>query len=79
VFTGIIGDVGTVTTARKEGGGVLLTVEAPATARQVQVDDSVSINGVCQTVIACDSTRFTVQAVEETLKKTTMGLLRGGD
>jgi riboflavin synthase len=79
MFTGIIGGMGKVAAARKEGGGVHLTVEAPATARELRIDDSVSINGVCQTVTACDAARFTVTAVEETLQKTTLGTLRTGD
>jgi riboflavin synthase len=79
MFTGIIGGMGKVTTARAERGGVRLTVDAPATAHELHVDDSVSINGVCQTVTACDAGCFTVTAVEETLQKTTLGSLRAGD
>jgi riboflavin synthase len=79
VFTGIIGEIGTVATVAREGDGVRLSVNAPASARELKVNDSVSINGVCQTVIGCDQNRFTVQAIEETLKKTTLGALRSGE
>jgi riboflavin synthase len=79
VFTGIITDIGTVVAARTEADGVRLTVEADVSAQELNVNDSVSINGVCQTVISRDASRFTVQAVEETLKKTTMGALREGN
>lgn len=79
MFTGIIAEIGTVIAAHREGEGVRVTVEAPESARELKIDDSVSINGVCQTVIACDAPRFTFQTVEETLKKTTMGSLRPGE
>jgi len=73
VFTGIIGEIGRVSGVQRSGGGVLLTVEARAAAAEVHVDDSVSLNGACQTVIAGSPGTFTVQAVEETLRKTTLG------
>jgi riboflavin synthase len=73
VFTGIIGEMGRVAGVVREGGGTRLTVEAPASAPEVHVGDSVSVNGACQTVVARTSRTFTVQAVEETLSKTTLG------
>jgi len=42
------------------------------------VDESVSINGVCQTVVSCSPDSFEVDTVEETLAKTTLGFLREG-
>jgi riboflavin synthase len=45
-------------------------------ASELRVDDSVSINGVCQTVVRREEDLFTVVAVEETLLKTTIGSLR---
>jgi riboflavin synthase len=73
VFTGIIGEIGSVSGVQRSGGGVLLTVEARAAAAELRVNDSVSLNGACQTVISGSPSAFTVQAVEETLGKTTLG------
>ena len=73
MFTGIIEEKGRVTGAVREGGGVRLTVEAPSSASELHVNDSVPLNGACQTVIAKSGRTFTVQAVEETLSKTTLG------
>jgi riboflavin synthase len=73
VFTGIIVEIGRVAGVIREGGGIRLTVEAPASATELRVNDSVSLNGACQTVIAKSSRTFTVQSVEETLSKTTLG------
>jgi len=75
MFTGIIEEIGTVSEALVIGGGVRLTVEAPKTAAELRVSDSVAINGVCQTVVEKGTKRFTVLAVEETLLKTTIGSL----
>ncbi len=73
MFTGIIEEVGTIQTASKERGGIRFRITAPDTSSQVGVNDSVAINGICQTIVHCDSSSFDVQAVEETLKKTAMG------
>ena len=79
MFTGIIQEVGRVTAVKQVGGGIHLTIAAPQCAPEVNVNDSVSINGVCQTVIAKNGDTFVVEAVEETLRKTTMGELRTGN
>jgi riboflavin synthase len=76
MFTGIIEEIGTVSKAIATGGGVQLTVEAPRTTTEMRVGDSVAINGVCQTVVETETTRFAVVAVEETLAKTTMGSMK---
>jgi riboflavin synthase len=76
MFTGIIQEIGKIVSVRNTGGGVQLTVDAPVSAPSLAVSDSVSINGVCQTVIGKHGTGFMVEAVEETLKKTTLGGLR---
>jgi riboflavin synthase len=73
VFTGIISEIGRVSGVIREGGGVRMTVEAPASSSELRVNDSISLNGACQTVIAKSARTFTVQAVEETLSKTTLG------
>ncbi len=69
MFTGIIEKLGTVEKVEQIGDGIKVTYRAPF-AKELAVDDSVSVNGVCQTVIACDETSFTTQLVEETLRKT---------
>lgn len=76
MFTGIIQEIGRVAGVRKTGGGVQLSVEAPVSTPALRVGDSVAINGVCQTVIAKEAGVFHVEAVEETLRKTTLGMMR---
>ena len=79
MFTGIIEEIGTVTRITDLGGGKRLTIEA-AMAPELRVDQSVSINGACQTVVDVDAeaSTFAVDSIEETLRKTTFGSLEVG-
>jgi riboflavin synthase len=78
VFTGLIREVATV--ASLDGGpdGVRLTIEAPATAREAAVGDSVAIAGVCLTVVGVDGPRLAFDAVPETLERSSLSRLRPG-
>ena len=78
MFTGIITERGKVVSAERAGGGLSLTIQASHSSGEVHIGDSVNINGVCQTVVQRSKTRISVVAVEETLKKTTLGDLRSG-
>ncbi|MEM6644684.1 MAG: riboflavin synthase [Bacteroidota bacterium] len=77
MFTGIIESVGSIAAVHDLGGGKRLTVAAPF-AGELRVDESVAINGACQTVVAQTNDTFDVIAIEETLRKTTFGQLRTG-
>ena len=77
MFTGIIEEVGAVAAVRDLGGGRRLTLKAEM-APALRPDQSVSINGACQTVVAAGAETFDVVAVEETLRKTTFGSLAVG-
>ena len=76
MFTGIIEEVGKVIEITKSGGSALISIEAARSSSQLEVNGSVAVNGVCQTVISKSRSAFTVQAVEETLRKTTLGELK---
>jgi riboflavin synthase len=75
MFTGIIKDIGTVAGVVRRGGGLRLRVRyrQPETFRDLMVDESVSLNGACQTVVEVGEGWFEVDTIEETLKKTTLG------
>jgi len=82
MFTGIIEELGTVAQVEPLGSdraGKRLTIEAEM-APELRVDQSVSINGACQTVVAvdADASTFAVDSIEETLRKTTFGGLTAG-
>jgi riboflavin synthase len=78
MFTGIIEEIGIVKKAKKSEGGIKLEISAPKSVKELRINDSVSINGVCQTVVAKSKITFTVESVEETLKKTTFTALEEG-
>lgn len=81
MFTGIIHGHATVQAVKSQAdGNLLLTFRVSLKARKrLRVDDSVSINGVCLTVIALRKDSFSVEAVPETLSLTTLGKLQKGE
>ena len=78
MFTGIIEEVGRIRKAEPHGGGRRLTIEAEF-AGALRRDQSVAVNGCCQTVVDVNGSAFSVIAVEETLSKTTLGAFAEGD
>ena len=77
MFTGIIEDIGTVSQLKKEGGNLHLTITCSFT-QELKIDQSVSHNGVCLTVVSKDHDRYTVTAIDETLIKSNLGSLTEG-
>ncbi|TAK55828.1 MAG: riboflavin synthase [Bacteroidetes bacterium] len=78
MFTGIIEEIGTIVGMKQLGGGVRFRVSAPMYSPELKVNDSVSINGACHTVVWRTEREFEVDSVEETLKKTNLGRLQTG-
>ncbi|HWR01231.1 MAG TPA: riboflavin synthase [Chlorobaculum sp.] len=80
MFTGIIKDVGTIGATATRDGGLRLRVNFTSfdAFGDLSVDESVSVNGACQTVVAAGKGWFEVDTVAETLKKTTLGSFRTG-
>ena len=79
MFTGIVRERGRVASMRQEPEGLRLEIDAPETASQLGVGDSVSISGACLTATAVSNGRFSVTAVAETLDRTTLGRLAPED
>jgi riboflavin synthase len=78
MFSGIIADVGTIERAEDRDGGLRLAVATQALGMDdVQLGDSIAVNGVCLTVIEKSSAAFTVDVSRETLD-CTVGLDRQG-
>ena len=68
MFTGIIEDIGTVVELKKDMSNLHITCTSNIT-HELKVDQSVSHNGVCLTVVNLKKQAYTVTAIEETLKK----------
>lgn len=75
MFTGLIEEIGTVKDILPHGNGRRITISCKEILSDISVDASISVNGVCLTVIEFTDTSFDVIAIEETLSKTTIGLL----
>jgi len=78
MFTGIIETIGKVVALQSEAGNLHITV-ASAISKELKVDQSVSHNGVCLTVVQCNSDTHTVTAIAETLRKSNIGAFKEGD
>lgn len=79
MFTGIVEETGKVVRLTTKGGSVVFSIRGRKTVRDLGVNDSIAVDGVCLTVIRKRGTIFDVQAVEETLRKTSLGTKRQGD
>jgi len=77
MFTGIIEALGKIKSIRKEGTNVHFAIES-SISNELKIDQSVSHNGVCLTVVELDGDTHTVTAVEETLKRSNLGDLEIG-
>lgn len=75
MFTGIVSEVGKVSSIKKISGGSELWIES-SFANNAHIDESISVNGVCLTVVDFKDEEFKVQCVEETLRKTNLGELK---
>lgn len=78
MFTGIIEETGKIENVKLLEGGREFTISSTF-AGELKPDDSVSVNGACHTVVRSDASTFTIQSVEETIRKTSMGGLKEGD
>jgi riboflavin synthase len=78
MFTGIIEAQGKVEILEKEGDNLHITISSPI-SHELKIDQSVSHNGVCLTVIKQRENFHKVTAVRETLEKSNIGNLKVGD
>lgn len=77
MFTGIIETLGEITAIKTEHTNIHFTI-ASAISHELKIDQSVAHNGVCLTVVALNNDTHTVTAIDETLKKTSLGNLKVG-
>lgn len=77
MFTGIIESLGTVRQITPEGNNVHFDIES-GLVPELKIDQSLSHNGVCLTVVDLDNNTYRVTAIAETLQKTNLGDLEVG-
>lgn len=79
MFTGIVREIGTVVGLESGTRSRRITLQAGEVLQGMQVGDSIAVDGTCLTAISVSATDIVVEAVEETLVRTTLGELRAGD
>ena len=75
MFTGIIEDLGILKKIEKEEGNINLYFKSKLT-QELKIDQSLSHNGVCLTVVSVDNDIYKVTAIKETLNKSNLGELK---
>jgi riboflavin synthase len=79
MFTGIVEEIGTVTSAEAAGDCARLVFSARTVVEGSRVGDSIAVNGCCLTVVDIGPGWWAADAVAETLRRTNLGVLRAGD
>jgi riboflavin synthase len=77
MFTGLIADLGTVTALEAGAAGATLTIET-SLAGELAEGDSIAVNGVCLTATSVSGGSFRAEAMNETLRRSSLGALEPG-
>jgi riboflavin synthase len=75
MFTGLIGELGSITAIEKGESSAVFTINAPKLISEIVVGDSVAVNGVCLTATAISGTTFTADIMIQTLSLTSLSQL----
>jgi len=78
MFTGLVEEIGQIAAVESSGTSRRFIIRAEKILAEAKSDDSICVSGVCLTVVAHAENNFQVQAVDETLRKTTLGNLQPG-
>jgi riboflavin synthase len=79
MFTGIIEATARIERVEPKGGGSRLTIATARPLARLTIGESIAVDGACLTVTSLRDRRFTVEVSPETLRRTTLGALAGGD
>ncbi|MDH6304311.1 riboflavin synthase [Parabacteroides sp. PF5-5] len=78
MFSGIVEEAARVVAIEQDKGNVHLMMSC-SFVNELKIDQSVSHNGVCLTVVRIEGDTYTVTAIKETLERSNLGLLKVGD
>ena len=76
MFTGIIEEVGTISSINKTGNSIRLSINADEILKDVHNGDSIAVNGICLTVTDFTSNYFSADVMHETMNRTSLAGLR---
>ncbi|MEK6652328.1 MAG: riboflavin synthase [Nitrospirota bacterium] len=78
MFTGLILETGEITSVKRRSGGAVLSLRADESAATAKPGDSISVNGVCLTVVSKNNNMLSFDLSDETLQSTNLGSLKTG-
>lgn len=76
MFTGIIEELGKISSLEKHAGGAKIRISAKIVTENTNEGDSISVNGVCLTALEIKSDSFSADVSQETLSRSTLGNLK---
>jgi riboflavin synthase len=79
LFTGLILEIGEILSIKRRSGGAILSLKSKEVASTAKQGDSISVNGVCLTVISTNNNILSFDLSEETLRSANLGSLKTGD
>ncbi|ROR30501.1 riboflavin synthase alpha chain [Mobilisporobacter senegalensis] len=79
MFTGLVEEIGVLTNISKGDKSYLLTFQGKKIMDDIQIGDSISVNGVCLTANSITKTTFSAEVMPETLKRSSLGALKIGN
>ena len=78
MFTGIIEELGKISSLDKHASGAKIKISAHIVTKDTNEGDSIAVNGVCLTALDVKKDSFTADVSQETLDKSTLGKLKNG-
>ncbi|MCD9021258.1 riboflavin synthase [Cohnella silvisoli] len=78
MFTGLIEEMGVLRSVQRQGEAMILSISAAKVLTDVKMGDSISVNGVCLTVVAFDRNTFSVDIMPETYRLTNLNSIQPG-
>ncbi|MFZ3138061.1 MAG: riboflavin synthase [Thermodesulfovibrionales bacterium] len=79
MFTGLILELGEITSINRKSGGAVLSLKSNEIASAAKLGDSIAVNGVCLTVVKSGRKELSFDLSDETLRSTNIGSLNKGD
>jgi riboflavin synthase len=79
VFTGLIVELGEILSLQNRSGGAVLSLKSHEVAADAKIGDSISVNGVCLTVVSRSGHELSFDLSRETLRSTNLGSLKKGE
>ena len=79
MFTGMVEELAQIRSIKPRKKGIRYSISADVVMDDIKIGDSISVNGVCLTIVETKKKYFCMDLVEETLNKSNLGELMEGD